>query len=146
MANPIDKKMRIGTIGELLVQLRLLQHNIQAAPPIKDSGNDLVALKGRQVRLIQVKTTATHVFPKLPGKKKIYDLLAIVDLRGFDQKLDLDYTNIFLIPKDDLPKVGRTLGSLDEYTLEKVVDEYFRKSNLRRTQSTKEPTPGDAER
>jgi hypothetical protein len=131
MANPIDEKMMIGTIGELLVQLRLLQHKIQAAPPIKDSGNDLVALKGRQIRLIQVKTTANSTFPKLPGKKKIYDLLAIVDLRGYDQTLKLDDTNIFLIPKDDLPTVHRRLDTLDAYKLEKVVNVYFQRSNKR---------------
>lgn len=125
MANPIDEKMRIGTIGELLVQLRLLQHEIQAAPPIKDSGNDLVALKGRKIRLIQVKTTATDAFPKLPGRKKIFDLLAIVDLRGHDRILELDHTRIFLIPKNDLPKINRRLNSLEAYEMDKVVDEYF---------------------
>lgn len=125
MANPIDEKLMIGTIGELLVQLRLLQHKIQAAPPIRDSGNDLVALKGRHIKLIQVKTTASGSFPKLPGKKKIYDYLAIVDLSGYDHTLNLDDTNIFLIPKNDLPTVGRKLGALDTYKLEKVVDAYF---------------------
>jgi hypothetical protein len=131
MANPIDEKMMIGTMGELLVQLRLLQYKIQAAPPIKDSGNDLVALKGREIRLIQVRTTANRRFPKLPGKKKIYDLLAIVDLRGHDQTLDLNATNIFLIPKDDLPTVRRRIDMLDAYRLEKVVNLYFRRSNKR---------------
>ena len=48
MANPIPKNMKTGTIGELLVQLRLLQYNVQAAPPIKDSGNDLIAIKGNR--------------------------------------------------------------------------------------------------
>jgi len=125
MANPIDPKMIIGTIGELLVQLRLLQYKIQAAPPIKDSGNDLVALKGRQIRLIQVKTTATKTFPKPPGKKKIYDLLAIVDLHGYDQTLNLDKTKIYLIPKSDVSRIPRQLDQLDEYQLESVVNVYF---------------------
>lgn len=128
MANPIDEKMKIGTIGELLVQLRLLQYNIQAAPPIKDSGNDLVALKGRQIRLIQVKTTATDTFPKLPGKMKIYDLLAIVDLRGYDRTLRLDETRIFLIRKEDLSKINKRLGSLEAYAIDKVADKYFSKA------------------
>ncbi|MEA5114507.1 MAG: hypothetical protein VB050_10820 [Geobacteraceae bacterium] len=128
MANPIDEKMKIGTIGELLVQLRLLQYNIQAAPPIKDSGNDLVALKGRQIRLIQVKTTATDTFPKLPGKMKIYDLLAIVDLRGYDRTLRLDETRIFLIRKEDLSKINKRLESLEAYAIDKVADKYFSKA------------------
>lgn len=125
MANPIDEKMKVGTIGELLVQIRLLQYGIQAAPPLKDSGNDLVALKGRQIRLIQVRTTAKGNFPKLPGKKKIYDLLAIVDLQGFDRTVNLDRSNIFLIPKDDLPNIGRNFGVLGTYKLENVVDDCF---------------------
>ena len=131
MANPIDKKMKIGTIGELLVQLRLLQHNIQAAPPLKDSGNDLVALKGRQIKLIQVKTTTSAIFPKLPGKKKIYDLLAIVDLRGYDQTLDLESTNIYLIPKGKLLTIDRNLKTLDDYKIQKVVNAYFQRPNKR---------------
>jgi hypothetical protein len=129
MANPIDEKMITGTIGELLVQLRLLQYKIQAAPPIKDSGNDLVALKGRQIRLIQVKTTANGTFPKLPGKKKIYDLLAIVDLRGHDQILNLENTNIYLIPKGKLSTIHHNLNMLDDYKMQKVVNAYFQRPN-----------------
>ena len=48
--------MAKGTIGELLVQTRLLQYGVQAAPPLKDSGNDLIALKGDAIKTIQVKT------------------------------------------------------------------------------------------
>ena len=58
MGNPITERVKIGTIGELLVQLRLLQYDVQAAPPIKDSGNDLIAVKGEAFRGVQVKTTA----------------------------------------------------------------------------------------
>jgi hypothetical protein len=57
MANPISNEIKTGTVGELLVQMRLLQHDVQAAPPLKDSGNDLIALRGFVVRTIQVKTT-----------------------------------------------------------------------------------------
>ena len=125
MANPIDRKMLIGTIGELLVQLRLLQYEVQAAPPVKDSGNDLVALRGRQVKLIQVRTTTKKTFPRLPAKKKIYDLLAVVYLDGHDKTLNLDRTDIFLIPKADLSAVPRTPAALEAYKLENVVKPYF---------------------
>jgi hypothetical protein len=131
MANPITPRMKTGTIGELLVQLRLLQYDIQAAPPIKDSGNDLVALKGSQIRLIQVKTTTNGAFPKKPSKRKIYHLLAIVDLKGEDQILKLDDSNVFLIWKDELENIPHNLSRLDNYKLEKVVDLCFRKSNNR---------------
>lgn len=56
MANPISENMAKGTIGELLVQTCLLQYGVQAAPPLKDSGNDLIALKGDAIKTIQVKT------------------------------------------------------------------------------------------
>ena len=52
MANPISARIKIGTIGELLVQLRLLLYQVQAAHPIKDSGNDLIAVKGEVSRAI----------------------------------------------------------------------------------------------
>lgn len=42
--NSITYRMRTGTIGELLVQLQLLEYDVQAAPSIKDSGNDLAGL------------------------------------------------------------------------------------------------------
>jgi 5-hydroxyisourate hydrolase-like protein (transthyretin family) len=58
--NKISGQVRIGAIGELLVQLRFLQYDVQAAPPLKDSGNDLIAIRGEQWRAIQVKTTQTR--------------------------------------------------------------------------------------
>lgn len=57
MGNTLPKNLSIGTIGELLVQLRLLEFGVQAAPPIKDSGNDLIAIKGEVVKFIQIKTS-----------------------------------------------------------------------------------------
>jgi hypothetical protein len=41
--NQVPKLTLTGTFCELLVQIRLLQYGVQAAPPIKDSGNDLIA-------------------------------------------------------------------------------------------------------
>ena len=53
--NKITDNLKLGTIGELLVQLRLLEFDVQAAPPLKDSGNDLIAIRGIDMRAIQVK-------------------------------------------------------------------------------------------
>jgi hypothetical protein len=69
MSNPISKKIKIGTIGELLVQLRLLQYGIQAAPPLRDSGNDLVGILGKDIKTIQVKTTSVHALQNWPTKR-----------------------------------------------------------------------------
>ena len=71
MANPISYELKVGTIGELLVQLRLLQYGVQAAAPLKDSGNDLIALKGFAIRCIQVKTSTDSVPAWPPNEKKI---------------------------------------------------------------------------
>jgi hypothetical protein len=47
-----------GTLGELITQTFLLAHGVQAAPPIKDSGNDLIAVRGGSFRAVQVRTSA----------------------------------------------------------------------------------------
>ena len=96
MANPLPESIKIGTIGELLIQLRLLQYEVQAAPPIKDSGNDLIAIKGKIFRAIQVKTTTKDRFRigKLP---KHYDILALVHLDDEDNNIYLDKSKIFLL-------------------------------------------------
>lgn len=116
MANPIWPQLRTGTIGELLVQLRLLQFGVQAAPPLKDSGNDLIALRGESVRTVQVKTTTNGV-PVWPKNKKLYHLLAVVRLRGEGKKLFLDDTEIFLIPKSKLVSLPRTWQALEPFRM-----------------------------
>lgn len=55
--NKITRRMQLGTLGELLVQLRLLEFDVQSVSPLKDSGNDLIAIRGTAMRAIQVKTT-----------------------------------------------------------------------------------------
>lgn len=100
MANPISERMAKGAIGELLVQTRLLQYGVQAAAPIKDSGNDLIALKGYAVKTIQVKT-CTERFGTLDLPDK-YHLLALVKLYGYDRELWLDKTKVYLVAKDQI--------------------------------------------
>lgn len=97
MGNPLPKNIHKGTIGELLVQLRLFEYGVQAAPPIKDSGNDLIAIKGEVTKFIQVKTERR--LRKLP---KIYHLVAIVDLQGDTTgNLLLDQSEIWIIKKGE---------------------------------------------
>jgi len=108
--------MKIGTVGELLVQLRRLQNDVQAAPPIKDSGNDLIALRGFVMRTIQVRTTTGEI-PRWPSADKLYDLLAVVRLEGEDRELRLDESKIFLVPKDKLPALARTWDALQPFEL-----------------------------
>jgi hypothetical protein len=114
--NSINKKMSIGAIGELLVQIRLLQYGVQAAPPLKDSGNDLIAVNGQQFRAISVRTTTTGRYTK-PDTSRVYHVLAVVYLIGEGHELNLDETGIFLIPKDRVNDASTNCGQLGEYKL-----------------------------
>src|SRR5258705_12780947 len=96
--NRISPQLVTGTVGELLLQLRLLEFGVQAAPPIKDSGNDLIALRGRVVRAIQVKTVSGSAYG-VQNLPKFYDILAVIWLAGDGATLHLDESRIFLIPK-----------------------------------------------
>lgn len=80
MGNPITTKLETGTIGELLIQLRLLEYGIQAAPPIKDTGNDLIAIRGKVVKFVQVKTSEKRI-PARRKSSKIRDFTFLVKLK-----------------------------------------------------------------
>lgn len=114
--NEISKKVSIGTIGELLVQLRLLQYGVQAEGPLKDSGNDLIAVKGHEFRAIQVKTTQKGVFSwkRLPRK---YHILALVHLVGDDRNIQLDSSRICLLRTAEVTKRRYVVDELDRYEM-----------------------------
>ena len=103
--NELDTNTNTGTFGELLVQLRLFQHGVQAAPPLKDSGNDLIAVKGHVFRAIQVKTRTQDRFDvhKLPDR---YHLLALVALHGKIRDASLDETTVFLLSRQEFLSTG----------------------------------------
>jgi hypothetical protein len=125
--NEISPEIQTGTIGELLVQLRLLQFGVQAAPPIKDSGNDLIAVKGKAFRAIQVKTTTRDIYSKanLPD---LYHILAVVHLVGDGKLIFLDKSHVFLIPKEDVEGLSIDVGRLEKYIVsEELVGRLFSK-------------------
>jgi hypothetical protein len=127
--NPISKNLTIGTFGELLVQLRLLQFDVQAAPPLKDSGNDLIAVRGEAMRAVQIKTTAgkaEHFEFDLNPPPMLYHALALVQLVGEDRTLYLDKCRIFLLPRAEVKKGRYTFKELGERELSpEVVDNLF---------------------
>lgn len=125
--NPIPGNLKTGTVGEILVQLRLLQYEIQAAPPLKDSGNDLIALKGEVIKALQIKTTDTDEF-KLNNLPRLYHILALVKLEGEGNNLFLDCTQIFLLKKEEVTKTHYYVRELKEKILcEKRIKELFSK-------------------
>lgn len=106
MGNPLPPKTHKGTLGELFVQLRLLEYGVQAAPPIKDSGNDLIAIKGETVKFIQVKTES-----RLRNLPKIYHLIAIVNLQySKGGSLMLNESKIWILKKGEPIKNKRELN------------------------------------
>lgn len=119
MANPISTQIKIGTIGELLVQLRLLEYGIQAVAPHKDSGNDLIGVKGQTVKFIQVKTTSQKKLPARPNENSIYDLLFVVSLKGTDIEIKLDQSEIFVLTKEETTTVNWKWKSLEQYRFSK---------------------------
>lgn len=98
--NPISARLVTGTIGELLVQLRLFQYDVQAAPPLKDSGNDLIAVRGATFRAIQVRTIGGDKKHWRKPQNREYHILALVRLHGENDQLELDPTEIYLVPRE----------------------------------------------
>jgi len=106
--------MSTGCVGELLVQIRLLQYGVQAAPPIEDTGNDLIAVNGAEFRAVSVRTTTTGTFTK-PEVERVFHVLAVVHLRGTDRELSLDESEVFLIPQGSVAAAPCRCDRLGEY-------------------------------
>ncbi|MGN6224309.1 hypothetical protein [Pseudoxanthomonas sp.] len=98
------------------MQLRLLQFGVQAAPPIKDTGNDLVAFRRRTVRTLQVKTSTRRISQdrRLPEH---YEILALVSLHNYEGVVALDVSRVFLIPQALVMDTRRNFRSLAHYEL-----------------------------
>ncbi len=108
--NPLSKRCITGTIGELLVQLRLFQYGVQAAPPLKDSGNDLIAVRGQTFKAVQVKTTGNEDGRWNRPEDRRYHVLALVRLRGHDDELSLDDCEIYLMDRNTVEADGFNLN------------------------------------
>ena len=123
--NQITDRILTGSLGELLVQTRLLQYNVQAAIPLKDSGNDLIAVNGREFRAVSVRTTTTGTYKK-PAKNRAYHVLAVVCLVGSGRNVLLDKSSVFLIPKEEVAAASTDCKKLDKYKFSrKMVEQTF---------------------
>jgi len=93
--NPLPFKLNTGTFGELFAQFRLLQFDVQAAPPLKDTGNDLIAVRGEVFRAISVRATTGSTFNK-PKAGRLYHILAVVRFQKSEVgEVLLDQTDLF---------------------------------------------------
>jgi len=119
--NKLPKNLITGTAGELLVQLRLFQFGVQAAPPLKDTGNDLIAVKGNQFRAVQVKTTGNedNNWSKT-GLDREFHILALVRLRG-GAEYELDRSDVYLYDKSEV--VGGQWNDLAEHRISRPLIE-----------------------
>ena len=119
--NPITEKFEKGCFGELLVQLRLLQYGVQAAPPLKDTGNDLIAIKSDLFRAIQVKArTLKNNRISIDRIDRKYHILAIVvlDPDCEDYRVKLDNCWIFFLSADEAKEqTSFDLNELKPFTL-----------------------------
>lgn len=123
--NRVTDRIHTGTLGELLVQIRLLQYGVQAAPPLKDSGNDLIAINGDIFRAVSVRTTTTGTYNK-PKADRLYHVLAVVHLLGQEREVSLDYSRLFLIPHADVAAASTDCDQLTNYQFsEKLVEAMF---------------------
>jgi hypothetical protein len=127
--NKITDRLKLGTLGELLVQIRLLEFDVQAAPPLKDTGNDLIAVRGNAMRAIQVKATKIgengYRF-RVDDLPPLYHALAVVKFEGDEQKLHLDESKIFLLAKNDVRNGRCNEDELQRYSIcAEIVDKLF---------------------
>jgi hypothetical protein len=124
--NPLSPMLVTGTTGELLVQLRLFQYGVQAAPPLKDSGNDLIAVRGKTFKAIQIKTTSkANGWPRAP-RGRLYDIFALVRLQGEGSELSLDTSDIYLIDRLLIERRCIDRKHFDTYKIsQQLVDAFF---------------------
>jgi hypothetical protein len=128
--NPLYATTRQGTIGELIVQLHLLEHNIQAAAPIKDSGNDLIAIRGRVLRAIQVRSTVNYTICK-PKRGVLYDILAVVRFPRANGRILIREAQIYLFHSSRVEAgLPGTLKRYPENLLSQtLIDQLFQQAN-----------------
>jgi hypothetical protein len=120
--NKLPENVSQGTFAEILVQLLLLKHGVQAAPPIKDSGNDLIAVSGKVFKAIQVKSSTNEKieFDRNEDLPDLYHILALVrlDPKESMHNLSLDRCQVFLLPDEEVTKGYWTVEELSESDFE----------------------------
>ena len=99
-----------GTVGRTLVQIRLLQFGVQAAPPIKDSGNDLIAVCGHEFRGVGAYHHNRGITSLIPVGS--YTFLRSYLLSVRDRDVHLDQSRIFLIPQSEVASASTDCASL----------------------------------
>lgn len=121
MGNISNSNQRIGTIGELLTQIRLLEYEIEPTIPLIDSGNDIIAIKDDIVKYIQVKTRSYDKTIWRFKNLRNYHILVLIKLSK--NPTDLDQAKIYFLSKKEV--AGRTSIGCD------TIEDKFRLSQQR---------------
>jgi hypothetical protein len=124
----------LGMIGQLLVQTRLLQFGVEAAPPLTDSGNDLIAIRFPSIHTIQVKTRRKQSLNlgKIP---KRFSILALVHIAEGEERhtIDLERSSVYLLPANVADDRSFNRETLKHYVLsEAAVNDFFEPSESQR--------------
>jgi hypothetical protein len=122
--NPLYATTKQGTIGELIVQLRLLEHDVQAAAPIKDSGNDLIAIKGAVFRAIQVRCSVSGKISK-PKNKISYHILAVVKLPKENGRFVTSKAVVYLFSRAEVDDISGNVSKYPDHLLEDRIADFF---------------------
>jgi hypothetical protein len=109
--NTLPPKIKRGTLGELLAQVYLLANGVQAAPPLRDSGNDLIACRGSSILALQVKTRKGYNFSKhnLP---ELYHGVVYIVLREKNRLCDISHPDVYLMSRAEIrsaPSLGKRM-------------------------------------
>ena len=109
------------------MQFRLLQFNVQAAQPLKDSGNDLIAIRGDAFRAVSVRATTGKRFNK-PKKERKYHILAVVRFQKTEGGgVSLDASDLFLIPQTEVAALSNKIVDLGHFRIcQDLVDYLFK--------------------
>lgn len=119
--NPLSANLLTGTVGELIVQLRLLQFDVQSVSTHKDTGNDLLATKDEAFRAVQIKTTRSAegqiAFNRAEMMARKFHILALVFLAGEADRLDVDQCDVYVLARTEVEKGCYRRDELDRYRL-----------------------------
>lgn len=89
---------------------------MQAAAPLKDSGNDLIAVCGEHFRAVSVRTSTSGTYLK-PNGERLYHVLAVVGLDADENHVHLDRSRVFLLRREDVDDASTKLSELDQYEM-----------------------------
>ena len=89
---------------------------MQAAAPLKDSGNDLIAVRGEHFKAVSVRTSTTDTYSK-PNADRMYHVLAVVELVDDEHQVYLDRSRIFLLARRDVEGASTRLADLGPYEM-----------------------------